>query len=30
MDPRHRQLAEIALQAAGNDYGPALAVGKTA
>ena len=27
MDPRHRQLAEIALQAAGTDYGLALAGG---
>jgi hypothetical protein len=27
MDPRHRQLAEIALQAAGSAYGLALAGG---
>jgi hypothetical protein len=27
MDPRHRELAEIALRAAGGDYGLALAGG---
>jgi hypothetical protein len=27
MDPRHRQIAKIALQAAGSDYGLALAGG---